>query len=109
MFSICNTHEKVCKNKDFCGIVMPSEKVNILEFNQYMNSDKMPYIIYGDIKSLSRKIDGCGNNPENSSTTKLGEHIPCKYSMSTIWAFDHIENKHILYRREDCMKKFCES
>ena len=33
------SHEKVCKNKDFCGIVMPSEKDNILEFNQYMKSD----------------------------------------------------------------------
>ena len=43
------SHEKVCKNKDFCGIVMPSEKDNILEFNQYMKSDKMPYIIYADI------------------------------------------------------------
>ena len=29
--------------------------------------------------------------------------------MSTIWAFYHIENKHTLYRGEDCMKKFCES
>ena len=29
--------------------------------------------------------------------------------MSTIWAFDHIGNKHTLYRRKDCMKKFCES
>ena len=46
------SHEKVCKNKDFCGIVMPSEKDNILEFNQYMKSDKMPYIIYADIQSL---------------------------------------------------------
>ena len=35
------SHEKVCKNKDFCGIVMPSEKDNVLEFNKYMNSDKM--------------------------------------------------------------------
>ena len=26
--------------------------------------------------------------------------------MSTIWAFDNIENKHILYREEDFMKKF---
>ena len=40
------SHEKVCKNKDFCGIVMPSEKDNILEVNQSMKSDKMPHIIY---------------------------------------------------------------
>ena len=29
--------------------------------------------------------------------------------MSTIWAFDYIENSHTLYPRKDCMKKFCES
>ena len=46
------SHEKVCKNKDFCVIVMPSEKDNILKFHQYMKSVKMPYIIYGDIECL---------------------------------------------------------
>ena len=29
--------------------------------------------------------------------------------MSTILAFDHIENKHTLYHGKDCMKKFCQS
>ena len=29
--------------------------------------------------------------------------------MSTIWAFDGIENKYDEYRGEDCMQKFCES
>ena len=33
----------------------------------------------------------------------------CRYSMSTIWAFDHIEKNHTLYDENDCMKKFCES
>ena len=49
------------------------------------------------------------NNPENSSTTKIGEHIPCGYSTSTICTFDHIENKHNLYRGKNYMKKFSES
>ena len=40
---------------------------------------------------------------------KIGEHIPYGYSMSTIWAFDCLENKHALYREKDSMKKFCES
>ena len=83
------SYEKVCRN--FCGTVMASGKDKILEFNQYMKSDKMPYIVYADIESLIKKIGGCANNPEKSSTTKIGEHIPCGYSMSTIWALDHIE------------------
>ena len=37
---------------------MPSEKDKIIKFKQYMKSDKMPYIIYADIQSLIRKIDG---------------------------------------------------
>ena len=64
---------------------MPSEKDNMLDFNQYMKSDKMSYIIYADIESTFKKIDGCANNPENSSTTKIVEHISCGYSMSAIW------------------------
>ena len=97
--------EKVCKNRDFCGVVMPLEKDYMLEFNQYMKSDRM--FIYADIKPLIKKIDGCVNNPESSSTTKIGEHIPCRYS--TIWAFDNIEKKHSFYRGEDYTKMFCTS
>ena len=41
-----------------------------------MKSDKRPYIINADIESLIRKIDQCANNLENSSITKIGEHIP---------------------------------
>ena len=29
--------------------------------------------------------------------------------MSTIWAFDGIENKHDVYQRYNCMKRFCKS
>ena len=43
------------KLKGFYGIVMLSEKNNILGFNQYIKSDKMPYIIYADIESLIKK------------------------------------------------------
>ena len=73
------SHEKVCKNKDFYGIPMPSEKDYILKFNQYMKSNKMTYIIFTAIESLIKKI---------------GEHFPCGYSMPPIWGIDYIENKH---------------
>ena len=85
---------------------MLSKKNNILQFNQYMKSEKTSYIIYTDLESLIRKIDGCENNPEKFSTTKMSEHIPCRYSISAIWVFDNIENKHTLYRGENCMEKF---
>ena len=58
-------------NKDFCGIVMASKKDKILEFNQYMRSDKISYIIRANLESLIKKIDGCANNPEKFSPTKI--------------------------------------
>ena len=35
-----NLMKKYVKIKDYCGIVMPSEKTNISKFNQYVKSDK---------------------------------------------------------------------
>ena len=87
---------------------MSSEETKILEFNQYQKSDKAPFIIYANLECIIEKIDGCRNNPENSSTTKVSKHIPSGFSMSTISSFRSIENKHDVYRGKDCMKKFCE-
>ena len=65
---------------------MPSEHTKILEFNQYQKSDKVPFIIYADLECLIEKIDGYKNNPQNSFTIKVNEHIPSGFSMSTIKA-----------------------
>ena len=59
----------------------------------------MPYIIYANLECLVKKIDGCANDPEKYSSSKIGEHIPSGYSTSTIWEFDHIKT-NILYTVE---------
>ena len=86
---------------------MPPEDAKILEFNQYQKSDKAPFIIYADLECIIEKTDGCKNNPENSSTTKVRKHIPSGFSMSTISSFRSIENKHDVCRGKNCMKEFC--
>ena len=45
---------------------------------------------------------------ENSLIKKVGKHIPSSFSVSTVWSFKNIENKHDVYTGKDCMKKFCE-
>ena len=68
-------HKGVCENNDFCKLIMPTEDTKILEFNQYQKSDKAPFIIYTDLECIIERIHGCKNNSENSSTTKVSEHI----------------------------------
>ena len=69
------------------------------EFYQYQRSDQGPLIIYADLECMTKGIDGCKNNPENSSTEKANEYIPSGFSMSTVsslksiaWCMMHIIN-----------------
>ena len=55
-----------------------------------MKSYKKSDIIYPDIESLIGKIDGWANNPDKSSTMQIGQNIPCRYWIPTIWGFDHV-------------------
>ena len=103
-----NSHKGVGEDKDFCSVKMPFEDTKISEFNQYQKSDKASFIIYAHLKCIIEKINRCKNNPENSSTTKVSEHTPSGFSISAISSIKSIENKHDIYRRKDCMKKFCE-
>ena len=89
---------------------MPSEDTNYKdtkEFNQHQKSDTTPFIIYADLEFFIKRIDGCKNKFEKSSTT-VGEHITYGGSMCSIWTLDGIEKQDI-YRGQDCMKRFCES
>ena len=102
-------HKKVCQNKDFCNLIIPSEDNKTLEFNQYQETDKVSIFIYADPECIIEKIDECENNPENSSTAKVSKQIQSSFSMSTTSSFRSIENKHDVYRGQDFMKMFYES
>ena len=54
---------------------MSFEDTKILEFNQYQKSDKSSFIIYADLECVIEKTDGCKNNPDNLSTTKVKMNI----------------------------------
>ena len=44
--------------KYFCNIIIPFEDTQILELIQHQKSDKPPFIIYADLKSIIERIDG---------------------------------------------------
>ena len=102
------SHKKVCENKQFCNVIMSSEDIKILEFNQYQKADKAPSIIYADLECMIERTDECKNNPENFCTTKVSELIPSGFSMSTITLLRSIENKNDKHVGKNYMKKFYE-
>ena len=60
-------------------MILGSEEIKTLKLNQYQKSDKALFIIYADLRCLAEKIDGCENNPENSFTIKVSEHLPLAF------------------------------
>ena len=45
-------HERVCKDHDFCEIILPDENNNILKYNPGEYSLKVPFIIYSGLEFL---------------------------------------------------------
>ena len=103
------SYKKLCENKGFCNILVPSEDNKILEFNQYKKSDKAPFITDVDLACLIENINEYKNNIESSSTAKVREIIPSIFSVFTISSLERMQNKHDVYRGKYCMKKFSES
>ena len=77
---------------------MPFEGTEKLELNQYLKSDKLPFIIYADLECIIEKVDKYKVIPENSSTVKVSEYTPSDFSMPTISSLRSIENNHVVYR-----------
>ena len=101
-----NLYKKICENHEHCNIEMPSPNNNIIKYNQEEKSLELPLIIYADLICLLKKIDTCYNNPDLSSTTKINQNIPSRYSIYTNCSSDKSNNKLSYYRGEDCMKRF---
>ena len=92
-------HKKICENRDYCRIEMPTKDNNVIKHNHGEN--------YADLECLLEKLSACYNNPEESSTTKINKHTPSAYSIFTHCSFDKLKSKLNYYRGGDCMTKFC--
>ena len=49
--------------RGFYNVIMRSEDIKILEFDQYQKSHKALFIIYADIECITEKTNGCKKNP----------------------------------------------
>ena len=98
-------HKKICENRNYCHVEMPTKDNNRMKYNQGEKSIKFSFIIYDDLECLLERISTCNNNPEESSTTEINKHTPSGYSLFTHCSFDKTKNKFDYYRGDDCMKK----
>ena len=100
-------HERLCNDHDYCHVDMPKEGKNILKYRSGDKSLKAPFMIYADLECLLKKEQSCQNNAKSFYTKRKAKHKLSGYSLSLNCSFDEINNRSKLYRRKDCIKKFC--
>ena len=98
-------HKKICENRDYCRVEMPTKDNNTIKYNRGEKSIKLLFV-YAGLECLLEKMSTCYNNPEESST-KTNKHTPLGYSIFTHCSFDKSKSKLNYYRGKDCMTKFC--
>ena len=102
-----DAHKKICENRDYCRVEMPTKDNNTIIYNHGEKSIKLPFVVHADLECLLEKMSTCSNNPEESSTTKINKHTPSGYPVFTHCSFDKSKSTLNYYRGKDCMTKFC--
>lgn len=88
--------------------IMPEEGKNILKFEGYHKQMRVPYIIYADFECLNISVEGCANDPRESSTRQVSEQTPCGYCYVVIRC-DGVTKPPVVYRGESVVEHFLAS
>lgn len=80
---------------------MPPKENMILQFDYYLKSNKLIFIIHADLKILNEKVLGCESNPEKKSSTKVGEYFNVVIQCVEYRYLMMQENKYNPYRGKD--------
>lgn len=72
-----------------------------MEFINHHRKMHVPFVIYADFESLIV--------PQSTESNDIQKHVPCSFAYHIVCTPDNTKNKTVLYRGEDCSKKFVES
>ena len=101
-------HREYCDNNECVKINMPDEGT-FLEFKNFCNTERMPFMIYADTECLTKQIQSREPDPEKRYTKKYQKHEPISF-LYYVKCFDDEVCKPKLrsYTGADAMAKFIE-
>jgi len=71
-------HMRYCKNHEAIKITLP-KKGTLLQFKNYNNSMRVPFVIYADFECFTEGIDSCRPDSTEAYTEKYQKHKPSGY------------------------------
>lgn len=74
-------HKIDCMELNKCKVKLPNKKDNILQFKNFKNKEKVPYVIYADFECLLRSVDG-DRAFQRHEAYSIGFYVKCSYDDS---------------------------
>ena len=71
-------HKEYCYNNECVKTIMP-EPYTYLQFKNFLNSEKVPFVVYADFEALIKGMDNCNPDPNKSYTKKYQKHEPISF------------------------------
>ena len=108
---ILNKHIETCISiNGKRAIKVPEKDGNILKYNTHCKQLQVPFVIHSDFESITKKIQGCKPNNDESFTEAYQKHEDCGYSYKVVCCYDgKLTNPLQVYRGENAAYNFLES
>ena len=98
------------------AINMPKQGENILKFNNFHKQLPVPFVIYADFETITKKVQRCEQSEEmkkdkdtRSYTEAYQTHEDCGYGYKVVCCYDDKYSKYTrIYRGENAVYKFME-
>ena len=107
-FSSCEKlqlHKVDCQKINDCAIRLPSEDDRWLEFGNYSNWERMPFIVYADLECVLRKTE---SDKEDTLSYMYQRHEAFSIDYYVRRAYDDTLSSYYFRRDEDCIEWFAE-
>ena len=106
-------HQRYCYENAPLRIELPKEGATV-QFKNYKNSMRVPYIVYADFESITKPINTCTPNSKQSYTKQYQKHVPSSFCYYIKCFDDNLyKGKPVTYIAEsdedDVAQKFIDS
>ena len=70
------------------AIKMPEKDNSILKYNNFHKQLPVPFVIYADFEAITKKVQGCIPNDDNSYTEAYQTHRDCGHGYKLVCCYD---------------------
>ena len=100
-------------HKGDCSIINGTPRIEMPEegskvyFYKYWKRLPVPFVVYADLETITKKIDSCTPPGGKSYTQAYQKHEPCGFGYKVVCHYDRTYSKPaVIYRGENVIEKF---